>query len=89
MDAPLLVLVEWEDASVADDGTWVSKKDLPEAKPVIFQQAGWLLEWTEQHLLLTEALGDELMAARNRIPAGMVRAVYTFPTAAGKRLKRR
>lgn len=88
MTTPRLVLVEWEDASVVDDSTWVAKKNMPEAHPIIFQQVGWLLEWTPAHLVMTEAMGDEMMAARNRIPSGMVRSVHVFDAADGKKLKR-
>lgn len=73
--APRLVLVEWEDASATDDQTWLARDGAPDMPPVIFQQVGWLIEETDAHVILTCALSDKLMAARDRIPRGMVRRI--------------
>jgi hypothetical protein len=75
MTTPRLVLVEWEDASATDESTWLARESAPDMPPVIFQQVGWLIEQTDAHLILTCALSDKLMAARDRIPAGMVRKI--------------
>lgn len=89
MTAPKLVLVEWEDAStLGAGGVWERKTDLSVVTATIFQQVGWLLEWNAEYLLLTEAIGDELIAARNRIPAGMVKSVWVFDRKTAKRLRR-
>ena len=69
-----LVLVTWEDAS-DDETTWVHRKDAQPAKVIIFQQVGWLIEATADHVLMTCAINDELIAARSRIPRGMVHSV--------------
>lgn len=87
MTEPCLVLVEWEDASAADDGHgWIARKDAVVAEMVTFQQVGWLLEHTAEHVVMTEALSKDLMAPRTRIPVGMVRAMYSFPVKSGKRV---
>lgn len=68
------VYVEWEDASNADGGeTWVFRKGVAAAKPVVFKQLGFLHSVDEHAVVLTEAYSTELMAPRTRIPAGMVR----------------
>ncbi len=84
MKNPKLVLVEWEDASVVDDDTWVHRETAPKAEPVIFQQVGWLIEVTAEHLVLASCLSHEIMSARDRIPRGMVRSVHVFDPAFGK-----
>lgn len=69
------VLVEWEDASVLDNETWVARASAPEAKATIFSQVGFLLEDTPEHVVITCTMGDTLMGARTRIPRGMVRSI--------------
>ena len=87
MSDPRLVVVEWEDASIVDEGIWVTRKDAAEVKPVIFQQVGWLLELTETHVVLSSAMNEELMSARDRIPLGMVRSIHCFDVSARKRIE--
>jgi hypothetical protein len=84
---PPLVLVHWEDASVVDDGTWVAVHDMPVASPVMFQQVGWLLEMTKEHVVLSACLGAEHISARDRIPRGMVRSITVFDPAYGEPYK--
>jgi hypothetical protein len=79
--------VEWEDASVVDDGTWVDRATAPKPEPVIFQQVGWLIEITAEHLVLASCLSAEIMSARDRIPRGMVRSVHTFDPSFGELMK--
>lgn len=81
---PQLVLVEWEDASVVDSGTWVHREDAPPAQPEVFQQVGWMLELTDAHVVITASLSHKLMSARDRIPRGMVRSIHVFDVADGK-----
>jgi hypothetical protein len=87
MKHPRLVVITWEDASVVDDGTWVARADLPPAHPIVFQQAGWLLEITPEHVVMTACLGEGLMSARDRIPRGMVRSIIQFDPAFGEPFK--
>ena len=86
--APRLVLVEWEDASVVDSGTWADRTDAPPALPIVFQQVGWLLELTPGHVVLTSALHKDTMAPRDRIPLGMVRSIIAFDPSAGVPVKK-
>ena len=82
-----LVLVEWEDASIADDGPWVLRSEAKEPKARIFKQVGWLVSLDADAIVLTCAADDDLMAARDRIPRGMVLSVHEIDPAAGKRLR--
>lgn len=70
-----IVLVEWEDASVLDNETWVDRATAPVATATVFSQVGHLLEDTPDHVVLTCTIGDKLMGARTRIPRGMVRSI--------------
>ena len=67
------VYVEWEDAHLVDEGTWVFREGAPAAKPVVFKQLGFLHSADEHAIVLTEAYSPDQMAPRTRIPAGMVR----------------
>lgn len=72
-----LVLVTWEDAS-QEPGTWVDVDTTEPMVPIIFEQVGFLVCQTPTEIVLTQALqtgGKGLMAARQRIPAGMVRSI--------------
>lgn len=72
-----LVLCIWEDASQVDDGTWVDRASAPKAHAVIFHQVGWLESIDETAVVLTTAVSDQIMAARDRIPLGMVRPSWS------------
>lgn len=72
---PRIVLVEWEDASVLDNETWVDKAQAPEPEATVFSQVGFLLANTRKHVVLTCTDGKRLMGARTRIPKGMVRKI--------------
>lgn len=78
---PRLVLVEWEDASATDEHTWLDRETAAPMPAVVFQQVGWLIEQTDSHVILTCALSDKMMAARDRIPAGMVRKIVALSAA--------
>lgn len=72
------VLVTWEDASVDPDGPWVDQEACHPMPAKIFQQLGFLLEDSDECIVLTHAMegpGKGLMASRERIPRGMVRSV--------------
>jgi hypothetical protein len=84
---PPLVLIHWEDASVVDDDTWVQSHNMPAASPVMFQQVGWLLEMTKEHVVLSACIGADMMSARDRIPRGMVRSITVFDPMAGQPYK--
>lgn len=82
-----LVRVLWEDASVVDDnGPWVDRADLKTPTPHVFDQVGWLLELTPQHVILSSAISEELISQRDRIPTGMVRAIFEFDPEGGRLL---
>ena len=81
-----LVLLVWEDAAIVDDGPWV-EREAPVTKPVIFHQVGWLQEVTNEAIVLTHAVGDHAMAARDRIPRGMVKTILQLDPDAGVPLK--
>lgn len=78
-----LVRVVWEDASVADSDTWVTREGLKAPEVIIFQDVGWLLELTPAHIVLSASMGRELMGPRLRIPAGMIRSIHEFDSSAG------
>lgn len=79
-----LVYIEWEDASAADDSTWVDIADAPPAEKILFRQAGFLVDADHEALVLTEAIGRYQMAPRTRIPLGMVRSLVYLDPAAGE-----
>lgn len=81
MTKPLrLVRVIWEDASLVDDsgGPWHDRNALAHPEPTLFDQVGWLMELTVDHVLLCSAVGKELISSRDRIPMGMVRSIFEF-----------
>jgi hypothetical protein len=85
MNKPMrLVRVVWEDASVADPDTWVMKEGLKEPEVMIFQDVGWLLDLTADHILLSASMGREIMGPRLRIPAGMIRSIHEYDINSGK-----
>ncbi|MEJ7932595.1 hypothetical protein WG922_21675 [Ramlibacter sp. AN1015] len=69
---PPLVLIEWEDATLRDLGTWVDNEPIKyEAK--MFVQVGFLLSDTDEGVIITSAWSPEKIAPRDQIPAGMIR----------------
>ena len=86
--SPRLVLVEWEDASATDPQTWVDRESAAPMPAVIFQQAGWLIEQTADHVILSCALSETMMAARDRIPMGMVRRIVPLVEARAPRRRK-
>ena len=84
---PPLVLCVWEDASVVDEHVWANISGAPKAEAIVFQQVGWLLEMTKQHVVLSACLGTEIMSARDRIPRGMVRSITVFDPSSGQPYK--
>ena len=78
MTAPRVVLLVWEDAHTESEGPWVWQVDAKPLTPKIFHQVGFLLEDTPECVVLTSAMepnASGLMAARERIPRGMVRSI--------------
>lgn len=45
---------------------------------MIFDQVGWLLELTVDHVVISAVVGEKLIAARDRIPLGMVRTITEY-----------
>lgn len=71
---PPCVLVVWEDAAVRDDGPWAPNQDHV-YKPHIVAQVGFLLAHTEQGIIITQSWHSDIVAARDQIPAGMIRSI--------------
>ncbi len=90
-----IVLCIWEDASELDQGAgaWVYREDVKPSTPVIFHQVGFLYRITPDEIELTACVGEEQIAPRSRIPAGMVRSLTELvsgdPVAIPKRRKSR
>ena len=82
-----LVLVEWEDASVLDHGAWVERDAAPEPEAKVFTQVGFLVSANERELILTQAYDETTMAARERIPRGMVLSIVELDPAAGRPMR--
>lgn len=83
------VLVIWEDASDADSDTWVARDGIAEAKPIIFHQLGYLFKLTATEVLLTACVGEDHIAARTRIPAGMVKTIVQLEEGEPVKIPRR
>jgi len=78
MTPPPIVLVVWQDANVIDASPWADNVPV-EFKPHIVQQVGYLMQQSDEGVILTQAWHPEIIAARDQIPAGMIRSV-TFLT---------
>lgn len=78
MSAPPIVCVTWEDARTIDAGPWTDNAPT-KFKPHIVQQVGYLMQQSDEGIILTQAWHPEIIAARDQIPAGMIRSV-TFLT---------
>lgn len=74
MKHPPLVLLEWEDAKVIDNGAWAENVS-HDYKPHIFLQVGFLLSSNEHGVVLTQAWHPELVAARDQIPLACIRSM--------------
>jgi hypothetical protein len=81
---PPCVLVVWEDAAVKDDGPWAANGEHV-YKPHIVAQVGFLLAQTEQGIIITQAWHKETVAARDQIPAGMIRSITVLQPAKERR----
>ena len=70
-----LVVVEWEDAWA--DASWhdVLEGHEDAQKPVIAYSVGWVVQETEEAIVLSSAVVADGLGGLMRIPAGMVRTV--------------
>lgn len=69
---PPLAVIEWEDASLLDVGTWVDNEPVKyEAK--MFVQVGFVLYDGDEGVILTSAWSPDKIAPRDQIPRGMIR----------------
>lgn len=87
---PPIVMVEWEDAFVVDDGAaWADNK--PAAyKPQIFQSVGFLVLDVPEGVHLTQAWSPNMIAVRDQIPRAMIRSITPLgPVAAAPAKKGR
>lgn len=85
------VLIVWEDAS-AESGPWVHADEAGSMPIKVFHQVGWLLSMTSTEVVLSQAIepdGKGLMAARERIPAGMIRSIVELTPGEPVKLPRR
>ena len=73
---PPLVMVLWEDATVLDHDNWASDTASHDWEPQLIVQVGFLLHKSKKGIVLTSALGDGFVAARDQIPMGMVRELH-------------
>ena len=67
-----LVLVTWEDACEVDSTPWAFLDDNEYACKTVVQ-VGWMLENTEQFIVLTHAHTDGQVARRNLIPHSCIK----------------
>jgi hypothetical protein len=82
-----MVLVEWEDALVVDDGAaWVENKPA-EYSPHIVQSVGFLVLDDPQGIQITQAWHPKLIAVRDQIPRAMIRSITPLAAAAKGRRK--
>lgn len=69
---PPLALIEWEDATLRDLGTWVDNEPMAyEAK--LFLQVGFVLHDDAEGVIITSAWSPDKIAPRDQIPRGMIR----------------
>ena len=80
--APPLVLVEWEDAKVLDDGGPWAVNAPTDYRPHLVQQVGFLMLDAPEGIHLTPAWHPELIAARDQIPRAMIRRIVPLAPAA-------
>ena len=69
---PPMVLIEWEDATLRDLGTWVDNDPI-KYEHKMFVQIGFLLADTEHGVIITSAWSPDKIAPRDQIPKGMIR----------------
>lgn len=55
-----LILIEWLDPASAMDSGWKDIEELKEqARPVMMKSVGWVLDETEEYLLLAAHIGSD------------------------------
>lgn len=74
MTPPPIVCVVWEDARTIDGGAWTDNTPAT-FTPHIVHQVGYLMQQSDEGVILTQAWHPEIIAARDKIPAGMIRSV--------------
>lgn len=72
---PPLVLIEWEDARVLDDGGPWTANTPTEYRPHLVQQVGFLVLDAPEGVHLTHAWHPDLVAPREQIPRSMIRRI--------------
>lgn len=75
MNTPHIVLVEWEDITILDDGTWANTPDKHEYAHRIFRTVGYLLHDSKDGIILTGTFSPETTAPREQIPRGVIRSI--------------
>ena len=72
-----LVLVTWEDACEIDSTPWAFLDDTEYACKTVVQ-VGWMLENTEEFVILTHAYTDGQVARRNLIPHSSIKSMVVL-----------
>jgi hypothetical protein len=85
-EKPPVVAVTWEDAS-ADGGAWVDNKDHAYT-PKMFVTVGFLLYDGDDGITLTNSWSEDMVAARDRIPRGMIHSLVVLEPVKAKRARR-
>jgi hypothetical protein len=85
-EKPPAVAISWEDAS-ADGGAWVDNKEHA-YKPKMFVTVGFLLYDGDDGVTVTSSWSEDMVAARDMIPRGMIHSVTFLEPVKAKRARR-
>lgn len=81
---PPIVMVEWEDAKVVDQGAvWVENEPADYA-PHLVTSVGFLVLDAPEGIQLTQAWNPKLIAARDQIPRAMIRSITALVAKKGR-----
>lgn len=86
-EKPPVVCVVWEDASAMDPGPWVENKD-HSYQPKMFVTVGFLLYDGKDGITITSSWSEDMVAARDRIPRGMIHSLTYLEPAKAKRARK-
>lgn len=74
MKTPNIVLVEWEDITIKDDGTW--NDDMEHVyEPRIFRTVAYLLHDSKKGIIIANTFAPETTSPREQIPRGAIRFI--------------
>jgi hypothetical protein len=72
-----LVLVTWEDACEVDNSPWAFPEDTEYGCKTVVQ-VGWMLDNTEEFIVLTHAHTEGQVARRNLIPHSAIKSMVVL-----------